>query len=141
VIVGIDLGTTNSAVAVWHEGETRLIPNALGECLTPSAVSLDADGRTYVGVAALDRFGTRSTDTALSFKRFMGTEHTVQLGKRRFKPEDLSALILRSLCDDVKPRWASARPKRLSPFRPISTTVSARLLAGPGRSRALPSDA
>lgn len=55
MLVGIDLGTTNSAVALWDGGEARLIPNALGEWLTPSAVSVGRDGSTHVGASALDR--------------------------------------------------------------------------------------
>ena len=55
MIVGIDLGTTNSLVGIWADGEAKLIPNALGELLTPSAVSLDRDGSVVVGRTALDR--------------------------------------------------------------------------------------
>ncbi|MBC2667319.1 molecular chaperone HscC [Novosphingobium flavum] len=102
MIVGIDLGTTNSAVAIWRDGQAILVSNALGDPLTPSAVSLDPDGKTYVGAAALERFGTHPNDTALSFKRYMGTDRTVSLGKRKFKADDLSALVLKSLCDDVE---------------------------------------
>ena len=55
MIVGIDLGTTNSAVAIWRDGEVQLVPNSLGKELTPSAVSLDARGQSWVGAAAIDR--------------------------------------------------------------------------------------
>lgn len=59
MIVGIDLGTTNSLVAVWRDGAAHLVPNALGEVLTPSCVSLDADGSVLVGQAARERLQTQ----------------------------------------------------------------------------------
>lgn len=102
MIVGIDLGTTNSAVAVWQDDAPQLIPNALGDMLTPSAVSVDRDGTTYVGAAALDRLATQPENTATSFKRYMGTERKLRLGKKDWRPEDLSALVLRTLCDDAE---------------------------------------
>jgi molecular chaperone HscC len=102
VLIGIDLGTTNSAVAIWRGGKAELVPNALGERLTPSAVSIARDGSVYVGAAALDRLATHPAETVTSFKRSMGTQRTVRLGnKRDYTPEDLSALVLASLRDDV----------------------------------------
>lgn len=102
MIVGIDLGTTNSAIAVWQDDAPQLIPNALGEMLTPSAVSVDRDGTVHVGAAALDRLATQPENTATSFKRYMGTERKLRLGKKDWRPEDLSALVLRTLCDDAE---------------------------------------
>lgn len=102
MIVGIDLGTTNSAVAIWKDGEPQLVPNSLGNYLTPSAVSLDDSGQSWIGQAAIDRMATHPRDTATSFKRMMGTEADTTLGKTRLTPEDLSAIILRSLADDVE---------------------------------------
>ncbi len=58
MLIGIDLGTTNSAVAIWRDGKAELVPNALGEVLTPSAVSVAKDGSAYIGAAALDRMAT-----------------------------------------------------------------------------------
>ena len=55
MIIGIDLGTTNSAVAIWRDGQSELVPNALGELRTPSAVSIDDDGQSWVGRAALEQ--------------------------------------------------------------------------------------
>ena len=102
MLIGIDLGTTNSAVAIWRDGQAELVPNALGELLTPSAVSIAKDGTTYVGAAALDRLATHAAETVTSFKRTMGTQRTVTLGnKRSYTPEDLSSLVLASLRDDV----------------------------------------
>ncbi|PVZ55349.1 molecular chaperone HscC [Pseudomonas sp. B1(2018)] len=102
MIVGIDLGTTNSLVAVWHNGVSVLVPNALGQVLTPSVVGLDDEGRILVGQAARERLHTHSTMTAALFKRYMGSAHAVQLGTKSLRPEELSALVLRSLKEDVE---------------------------------------
>jgi molecular chaperone HscC len=102
MLIGIDLGTTNSAVALWREGASQLVPNALGALLTPSAVSIDQSGQVWTGAAALDRMATHPEETVTSFKRMMGTEATVRLGKRDYRAEELSALILASLAADVE---------------------------------------
>lgn len=101
-IIGIDLGTTNSLAAVWREGRSQLIPNAAGEFLTPSVVSLDEDGTVLVGRAARERLISHPTRTAAGFKRDMGTHAVYQLGERSFTPEDLSALVLRQLKQDAE---------------------------------------
>jgi molecular chaperone HscC len=98
VIIGIDLGTTNSAVAVWRDGQAELIPNSLGHRLTPSAVSVDeATDSILVGLAARERQSTHAKLTATAFKRYMGSSRTTRLGKKSFTPEELSALVLKSL--------------------------------------------
>lgn len=102
MIVGIDLGTTNSLVAIWENSGPRLIPNSLGEFLTPSCVSLDEDGTILVGRAARERLQTHPELTAAVFKRYMGSDKKIRLGKREFRAEELSALILRSLKEDVE---------------------------------------
>lgn len=102
MIVGIDLGTTNSAVGIWRDGKAELIPNALGDLLTPSAVSIGDNGDLIVGLAARDRQSTHPKLTASAFKRWMGTKQTITLGKRTFGAEDLSALILASLKADAE---------------------------------------
>jgi molecular chaperone HscC len=102
MIIGIDLGTTNSLAAVWREGRAELVPNALGEVLTPSCVSLDADGSVLVGRAARERLQTHPDRSAALFKRYMGSQKTLRLGKREFRPEELSALILKSLKADAE---------------------------------------
>jgi len=102
MIVGIDLGTTNSLISVWEAGRPRLIPNSLGEVLTPSCVSLDDDGTILVGRAARERLQTHPDRTASVFKRFMGSDKTIRLGKREFRTEELSALILRALKEDAE---------------------------------------
>ncbi len=102
MIVGIDLGTTNSLVAVWRDGQSVLIPNGLGDMLTPSCVSLDEDGTVLVGRAARDRLQTHPDRTAAVFKRYMGSDKTLRLGKREFRPEELSALVLKALKADAE---------------------------------------
>ncbi|QXI10015.1 molecular chaperone HscC [Pseudomonas zeae] len=101
-LLGIDLGTTNSLIAVWQDGQARLIPNALGDVLTPSVVSLDEDDTILVGKAARARLTTHPDRTAAAFKRFMGSDKQVQLGTRQFSPEELSALVLGALKQDAE---------------------------------------
>lgn len=99
--IGIDLGTTNSLIAVFRDGRPDLIPNALGQMLTPSVVSVDA-GRILVGAAARDRLATHPRDSAAAFKRAMGTETAFRLGGQTFRAEDLSALVLKKLKEDAE---------------------------------------
>lgn len=104
-IIGIDLGTTHSLVAYWQDGQTHLIPNALGDVLTPSIVSMDRDGSYLVGAPARERLQTHPSLTASSFKRAMGSAATFRLGDKTFRAEDLSALVLKSLRSDVRARF------------------------------------
>ncbi len=101
MIIGIDLGTTNSAVGVWRDGRAELIRNSLGDLLTPSAVSIGDDDQILVGMAARERQATHPQLTATAFKRLMGTSQKVRLGGQSFSPEELSALVLGSLKADV----------------------------------------
>ncbi|HEX4635070.1 MAG TPA: molecular chaperone HscC [Rhizomicrobium sp.] len=101
MIVGIDLGTTNSLVGVWRDGEAVLIPNALGKLLTPSVVA-DDNGAILVGQAARDRLVTHPQSGTAHFKRYMGTGRETRLGHHVYRPEDLSALVLRSLKADAE---------------------------------------
>jgi molecular chaperone HscC len=102
MIIGIDLGTTNSAVGVWRDGRAELIPNSLGSLLTPSAVSVDDNGDLLVGLTARERQATHPHLTATAFKRYMGTSRRTKLGSKEFLPEELSALVLRSLKSDAE---------------------------------------
>jgi molecular chaperone HscC len=101
-ILGIDLGTTNSLIAVLESSEPRLIKNSLSSVLTPSACSLAEDGSILVGAAASERLITHPERTVASFKRLMGSGQTTQLGNTFFRPEELSALVLRSLKADAE---------------------------------------
>jgi molecular chaperone HscC len=102
MIVGIDLGTTNSLVGVFKDGAPVLIRNALGDYSTPSAVALDDQGQLIVGLAARERAATHPNMSAQAFKRWMGTERRVRLGDKEFRPEELSALVLQSLKADAE---------------------------------------
>ncbi|HEY2134739.1 MAG TPA: molecular chaperone HscC [Xanthobacteraceae bacterium] len=102
MIVGIDLGTTNSLAGFWRDGAAELIPNALGHVLTPSAVGLGDDGTLLVGLAARERVSTHPALTATVFKRYMGSDRLLFLGKKGYRPEELSALVLRSLKADAE---------------------------------------
>ena len=103
MIIGIDLGTTNSAVGVFRNGKAELIPNSLGHVLTPSAVSVDeTSGEVMVGLAARERQSTHPRHTATAFKRYMGANRATPLGKRDFTAEELSALVLGRLKADAE---------------------------------------
>ncbi|HEY2068913.1 MAG TPA: molecular chaperone HscC [Rhizomicrobium sp.] len=102
MIIGIDLGTTNSLAAVWRDGEAVLIPNALGQFLTPSVVGEADDGSILVGQAARDRLITHPGSATAAFKRYMGTTRQVSVGRKSYRPEELSALVLRSLKADAE---------------------------------------
>ncbi len=101
-IIGIDLGTTNSAVAHLTPNGPEIIPNAIGGRLTPSVVGVDDAGTVLVGAAAKELQVVRPDRCVALFKRMMGTDGTVTLGKREFTPEDLSGLVLRSLKADAE---------------------------------------
>lgn len=102
MIIGIDLGTTNSLVAVWRDGKAELIPNSLGDFLTPSCVSLDEDGQVLVGKAARERLQTHPDRTASVFKRYMGSDKKIRLGDKQFRAEELSSFVLKSLKQDAE---------------------------------------
>jgi len=102
VIVGIDLGTTHSLIGYFGEDGPKLFPNALGELLTPSVVSVDDDGHMIVGEAARDRLISHPQSSVATFKRWMGASRETELGRRMFRPEELSALVLRSLIVDAE---------------------------------------
>lgn len=101
-LIGIDLGTTNSLAAVFTDDGPKLIPNGLGELLTPSVVGYAGDGTLLVGRAAKDRLLTHPQLTAARFKRYMGTDHEMKLGKKSFRAEELSSFVLRALRADAE---------------------------------------
>ena len=101
-IIGIDLGTTNSTCGVWKDEGVTLIPNRLGEVLTPSVVALDDNGNVIVGRTAKERLINHSSTTVAAFKRMMGTDHKVKLGKQSFSAVELSSLVLTSLKEDAE---------------------------------------
>ena len=102
MILGIDLGTTNSLGCIFRDGKMQLIPNAFGDYLTPSVVGLDEDGQIVVGKVAKERLVTQSDLTVAKFKQFMGTDKLFYLGEKTYKPEELSSFIIRKLVDDAE---------------------------------------
>jgi len=102
MIVGIDLGTTNSLIAYFGEDGAKIIPNRLGKHLTPSVVSVDGDGNVYVGETARERMSLYPDSVAQAFKRSMGTEREYILSGKHYRPEELSSLVLRALKEDAE---------------------------------------
>jgi len=102
VIFGIDLGTSNSLIAWLKDGIPTAIANVHGSVLTPSAVSVDGDGSLLVGATARERLVTHPKRSAASFKRLMGSGQKLTLAGASYRPEDLSALVLRALKADAE---------------------------------------
>lgn len=101
-VIGIDLGTTNSVVSYFKDDKAIIIPNRLGEHLTPSIVSIDENEQIFVGRIAKERQITHPEYTASLFKRNMGTKKEFKLGNRTFLPEELSSFVIRSLKEDAE---------------------------------------
>ncbi len=102
MMIGIDLGTTNSLVAYLNNGKAEIIPNVLGKRSTPSVVGLSDDNEIIVGEAARQRISTHPDKTVAAFKRYIGTDREVKLGKQAYRAEELSALVLKSLKADAE---------------------------------------
>lgn len=102
MIIGIDLGTTNSLVAYFTEEGPKIIPNRLGKLLTPSVVSMDEDEQIYVGDVAVERNLLYPGSTAGVFKRDMGSQRKFQLLHKTFTAEELSCFVLRALKEDAE---------------------------------------
>ena len=100
-ILGVDLGTTNSLAVVYKEGKPVLIPNAFGEYITPSAVSI-LDGKIVVGKLAKERLITHPECSASLFKRNMGTDVTYTLDKKEYDSATLSSFIVKQLIEDAQ---------------------------------------
>lgn len=96
-IVGIDLGTTNSSVAVVIDGKPRIIPDEYGQKLVPSVVGISPEGELLVGQAAKNQYILYPEQTVKSIKRKMGNDEEVELAGKRYKPQEISAFILRKL--------------------------------------------
>ncbi len=101
-IVGIDLGTTNSCVAVIEGGEPVVIANAEGARTTPSVVAFGKDGERMVGQVAKRQAITNPDKTISSIKRQMGTEYKVTIDDKKFTPQEISAMILQKLKADAE---------------------------------------
>ena len=101
-IVGIDLGTTNSAVGVMVDGKPVLIPSSIGSNLTESVVGVDDSGEILVGSAAKEHQVLHPDQCAACFKRQMGTDWDIKIGKHRFSAIQLSSFVLKSLKADAE---------------------------------------
>ena len=101
-IIGIDLGTTNSCVAVIEGGEPVVIPNAEGARTTPSVVAFAKNGERLVGTVAKRQAVANPDRTILSIKRDMGTDHSVSIDGKEYTPQDISAMILMKLKSDAE---------------------------------------
>lgn len=102
MIIGIDLGTTNSLAAYFTDDGPKIIPNRLGKSMTPSVVSIDENGQIYVGETAKERQILYPESSASVFKRNMGSQKVYQLGNQKFSSEELSSFVLRSLKEDAE---------------------------------------
>jgi molecular chaperone DnaK len=101
-VIGIDLGTTNSCVAVMEGGEAVVIPNAEGGRTTPSVVAFTKDGERVVGQVAKRQAITNPDRTVMSIKRHMGTNYKVKIDDKEYTPQEISAMILQKLKADAE---------------------------------------
>ena len=101
-IIGIDLGTTNSCVAVFEGGEPVVIPNPEGARTTPSVVAFSKTGERMVGQVAKRQAITNPDRTISSIKRHMGSAHTVEVDGKKYTPQEISAMILQKLKADAE---------------------------------------
>ena len=101
-IIGIDLGTTNSCVAVMEGGEPVVIPNAEGGRTTPSVVAFAKDGERLVGEIAKRQAVANPEHTVISIKREMGSDHKVKIDGKEYTPQEISAMILTKLKNDAE---------------------------------------
>lgn len=102
MIIGIDLGTTNSLVAYFSEDGPKIIPNRLGKSLTPSVVSIDENEQIYVGESAVERNLLYPGSAASVFKRDIGSNKKYTLLNKEFTSEELSSFVLRALKEDAE---------------------------------------
>jgi len=96
-VIGIDLGTTNSEVAVVCDGQVTVLEIDNGSRLLPSVVGIGDDGTLLVGEAALNQYGLHPERTIKSIKRRMGSDFSAQLGEHSYSPQEVSAIILKRL--------------------------------------------
>ena len=101
-IIGIDLGTTNSCVAVMEGGEPVVIPNPEGARTTPSVVAFSKTGERMVGQVAKRQAVTNPDNTVMSIKRHMGSNYTVEINGKKHSPQEISAMILQKLKSDAE---------------------------------------
>ena len=101
-VVGIDLGTTNSCIAIMEGSEAVVIPNPEGERITPSVVGFSKTGERLVGRVAKRQAITNPERTVISIKRKMGTDYKVEIDNNKYTPQEISAMILQKLKTDAE---------------------------------------
>ena len=117
-VIGIDLGTTNSCVAVMEGGEPVVITNAEGSRTTPSVVAFQKDGSRVVGQVAKRQAVANPDKTVISIKRHMGSDFKVNIDEKTYSPQEISAMVLKKLKDDAEAY--------------LGTTVTDAVIACPG---------
>ena len=101
-VIGIDLGTTNSCVAVMEGGKPTVITNAEGMRTTPSVVAFTKTGERVIGEPAKRQAVTNADRTIASIKRHMGTDYKVDIDGKKYSPQEISAMILQKLKADAE---------------------------------------
>ncbi|EIA23899.1 Chaperone protein dnaK, partial [Candidatus Arthromitus sp. SFB-2] len=101
-VIGIDLGTTNSCVAVMEGGEPVVIPNSEGGRTTPSVVSFQNNGERLVGQVAKRQAITNPDKTIISIKRHMGTDYKVDIDGKKYSPQEISSMVLQKIKLDAE---------------------------------------
>ena len=132
-IIGIDLGTTNSCVAVMEGGEPVVIANAEGSRTTPSVVAFSKTGERMVGQVAKRQAITNPDRTISSIKREMGSDYTVTIDDKKYTPQEISAIILQKLKADAEAYLGQP----VKPFRLTLPTLSVRRPRMRAKSRVL----
>ncbi len=102
MLIGIDLGTTNSVCAVYQDGAAKLIPNNFSEYLTPSCISVEKDGRLHIGKTAKTRSLLYPKESVANFKRYMGSDKVFRIHRQQYSPVELSSMVLRKLVEDAE---------------------------------------
>ena len=125
-IIGIDLGTTNSCVAVMEGGEPTVIVNAEGMRTTPSVVAFSKDGERLVGDVAKRQAVANPDHTVISIKRDMGSDRKIKIEGKEYTPQEISAMILTKLKTMRRNISTAKSHRRLSPFPHTSATLKDR---------------
>ena len=126
-IIGIDLGTTNSCVAVMEGGEPTVITNADGARTTPSVVAFKKDGERLVGEQAKRQAVTNAEGTVSSIKRHMGTDYKVTINDKSYTPQAISAMILQKLKADADRLQRMQVRLQVLMLRELSTSLQQQL--------------
>ena len=133
-IIGIDLGTTNSCVAVMEGGKPVVITNTEGSRTTPSVVAFTKTGERLVGEPAKRQAVTNADKTISSIKRHMGSDYRVNIDGKKYSPQEISAMILQKLKSDAENYLGEKVTEAVTLDRVFSTTRSVRLQRMPERS-------